>query len=69
MPILELTDEQVIDLVRQLSPERQRARTAGAGRGAGEAQNGCSMQKPDCAGYAPSVGSTGTRWRKTSARR
>jgi len=35
MPILELTEEQVVDLVRQLPPERQRAALlalAGAGQ-------------------------------------
>jgi hypothetical protein len=36
MPILELTDEQVVDLVRQLSPERQRAALLALAAGAGE---------------------------------
>jgi hypothetical protein len=36
MPILELTDEQVIDLVRQLPPERQRAALLALAAGAGE---------------------------------
>jgi len=36
MPILELTDEQVIELVRQLPPERQRAALLALAAGAGE---------------------------------
>jgi len=36
MPILELTDEQVIDLVKQLPPERQRAALLALAEGAGE---------------------------------
>jgi hypothetical protein len=43
MPSLELTDEQVIDLVRQLPPERQRAAllalAAGASDGRAERMN------------------------------
>jgi hypothetical protein len=36
MPILELTDEQVINLVRQLPPERQRAALLALAAGAGQ---------------------------------
>ena len=36
MPTLELTDEQVVDLVRQLPPERQRAALLALAEGAGE---------------------------------
>jgi hypothetical protein len=36
MPILELTDEQVVDLVRQLPPERQRAALLALAEGAGQ---------------------------------
>ena len=36
MPILELTDEQVIDLVRQLPPKRQRVALLALAAGAGE---------------------------------
>ena len=36
MPILELSDEQVIELVRQLPPERQRAALLALAAGAGE---------------------------------
>jgi hypothetical protein len=38
MPILELTDEQVIDLVRQLPPELQHAALLALAAGAGEAR-------------------------------
>ena len=70
MPILELTDEQVIDLVRQLPPERQRAARTGAGRwGWGAAcRTDAVRRSPTTQKYSPSVGSTGTRWSKTSAR-
>jgi hypothetical protein len=36
MPILELTDEQVVDLVRQLPPDRRRAALLALAAGAGE---------------------------------
>jgi hypothetical protein len=36
MPILELTDQQVVDLVKQLPPERQRAALLTLAAGAGE---------------------------------
>ncbi len=36
MPILELTEEQVVDLVRQLPPERQRAALLALAAGAGQ---------------------------------
>jgi len=36
MPILELTEEQVVDLVKQLPPERQRAALLALAAGAGQ---------------------------------
>jgi hypothetical protein len=36
MPILELTEEQVVDLVRQLPPEQQRAALLALAAGAGQ---------------------------------
>jgi TRAP-type C4-dicarboxylate transport system substrate-binding protein len=36
MPILELSDEQVVDLVKQLPPERQRAALLALAAGAGQ---------------------------------
>jgi len=36
MPILELTEEQVVDLVKQLPPERQRAALFALAAGAGQ---------------------------------
>jgi hypothetical protein len=36
MPILELTDEQVVDLVKQLPPDRQRAALLALAAGAAE---------------------------------
>lgn len=36
MPILELTEEQVVDLVKQLPPERQRAALLALATGAGQ---------------------------------
>jgi hypothetical protein len=36
MPILQLTEEQVVDLVRQLPPERQRAALLALAAGAGQ---------------------------------
>ena len=69
MPSVELTDEQVVELVKQLPPERQRAALLALASGAAERRRSeCSSRKSNCGAAAQSAGWTGTGCRTTSAR-
>ena len=69
MPILELSDAQVVELVKQLPPEQQRAALlALAAGGTQRERSGCSMRKRNCDVSAPSAAWTGTRCRRANAK-
>ena len=69
MPTLELTDAQVVELVRQLPPERQRAASWRWPRVLGStARRGCSMRKGSCDALAASMASNGIRCRTSNAK-
>ena len=62
VPILELTDEQVVELVKQLSPERQRAAPSSLAAAPRKgATSGYGLRKGNCDEFAPSAAWCGTR--------
>jgi hypothetical protein len=69
MPILELSEAQVVDLVRQLPPDQQRRALLALAAGAAQRRDdGCSSPRRHCAASPPSVAWIGTSCRKATAR-
>jgi len=70
MSLLELNDEQVISILRQLPAARKRTACWPSRRTLKlAARKGCGLASHSCAARAPSVDWTGIASRKTSAKR